>query len=97
MEGRTNKAFKHWYAEIGFQIYFGSGPTKHKWMHSFVETHALCSASACSKLKQDQAFPLDIDAFSCHRRPKDLQLIAFPPVASLFYRRLKIIAPAGKY
>lgn len=93
MEGSTNKAFKYGYVEIGFQIYFYSGATKNKWVHSFVETHAL--ASAHSKFKQDQTFHFEIEVFSCCRRPKELQLIVFPPSASFFYRRLKIIAPAG--
>lgn len=85
MEGSTNKAFKYGYVEIGFQIYFGFGPTKNKWVHSFVETHAfLHSASARSKLKQDQTFHFKIDVFSCCRTLKDLQLIVFLLSGSFF-------------
>lgn len=55
--GRKYKqSFHIWYVQIGFQIYFGSGPSMNEWVHSFLETHASSWASAHSKFKRDQTF-----------------------------------------
>lgn len=55
--GRKYKQSLHiWYVQIGFQIYFGSGPSMNEWVHSFLETYALSWTSAHSKFKRDQTF-----------------------------------------